>query len=257
MISIPIILSTAAIYTCAYSSVLYNKYLASLITPKTFKKNKKTSTYPFENYKFAHELVTYAMSTIHGTTIATVSLLNLLGVIPTYYVYNTYCFSIGYFISDIGYLLLTSNHLHNFLGNYKSFLGLEYLLQFTKHDLLLIIHHILVIHYEIFTVNSTGYLKVASLYYFSKIFLAEYAVIPLNMCWYLKNTVVNYKESHIYKANGILLLVTYFLFRVVNFILILYNLYVDNLMLYGMLGLPIIGMNYYWFYKICRSVKSE
>lgn len=252
-----IIFSTAAIYTSLYLSVMFNKYLAIAITPKTFKKNKKTSVYPFENYKSAHELVAYAMSTIHGVTIATVSLLNLCSIVPNYYVYNTYYFSIGYFIADIGYLLLTSQHLNNFVENNSSYLGLDHLIQFAKYDLLLIIHHLLVIHYEIFTINCEGYLRLIALYYFNKIFLSEYAVVPLNICWYFKNSVVNYRENPLFKVSGVLLFVTYFRFRIVNFTLILYNLYVDDFMLYGMLGIPIIGMNYYWFYKICKSVMNN
>jgi len=82
--------------------------------------------------------------------------------------------------------------------------------------------------------------------------LAEYSVLTLNYSWYLVNT----KQDYSYKMviSSLLTLVLYLITRVVNFTVLIYNFWSDDLIPAIVLMMPLFLINYYWFYKLmCKA----
>lgn len=216
------------IYTYLYYLSLNNIYFITVITPKNYS----------ESLHGSHKLVSYGFSTLHAIFISFVATLYLLDIIDNYDIKQAFFISISYYLADIYYVS----------DSVKKFKKLEY---FT------ICHHIVMIlmcYVLIIEIYNDMNLENTLLYYFNRGLLAEYSVIPLNYTWYLVNT----KQDGSTKMfiSSILTLVLYFITRIVNFTLIIYNLWNYNLLLVVTLFLPLFLINYYWFYKLmCKAVR--
>lgn len=216
------------IYTYLYYLSLNNIYFITVITPKNYS----------EPLHGSHKLVSYGFSTLHAIFISFVATLYLLDIIDNYDIKQAFFISISYYLADIYYVS----------DSVKKFKKLEY---FT------ICHHIVMIlmcYVLIIEIYNDMNLENTLLYYFNRGLLAEYSVIPLNYTWYLVNT----KQDGSTKMfiSSILTLVLYFITRIVNFTLIIYNLWNYNLLLAVTLFLPLFLINYYWFYKLmCKAVR--
>ncbi len=92
------------------------------------------------------------------------------------------------------------------------------------------------------------------LYYMNKGLLAEYAVPTLNYAWYLVNT--KQANSNQIFITSLLTLVLYFITRVLNFTILIFNFWYDDLIPAIILMMPLFLVNYYWFYKLCCKAKS-
>ena len=84
----------------------------------------------------------------------------------------------------------------------------------------------------------------------SSIYLSEISVLPFNICYIsIKEKKTN---TALFKYSSICTLISYFLFRVVNFSYINYFLYRKNNYSY-VLFTPFVFLNYYWYYKIVKK----
>lgn len=214
------------IYTYTYRLVLNNRNVAMWITPNGFKKD----------LKYAYEIVGYGLSTVHGGILAISATGYLCGWLSPGFMDNIFRISIGFLCADIFYLLETGLIIN------KSFQIME---------IMLILHHFIMIFYKHFLLYSNVDIIESARFYLNQMYLAEYAVLPLNYCWYLINT--NQCNGLKFKMASILLIITYFVSRVMNFSIMMYNVWQDGLIRYILLGLPIILMNYYWFILLLKK----
>jgi len=179
-----------------------------------------------------HLLVSYLNSTIHASVLSVIVSLYLMDIVGIIWLENAFRFSIGYLLVDIIYIFDEN-------VNYDMSI---------MTTLLTIIHHLLTINYEnlIFVVDDN--LIELARYVLSRSILSELAVIPLNYAWYLINT----KQSNSFKFNiaSSITIISYFLFRIVNFTELYYELYMLEQYFYLGIGIPIGILNYYWFYKL-------
>jgi len=216
------------IYTYLYYLAFNNTYFAMAITLKNYSEDLHSS----------HKLVSYGFSTLHAIFISVCATLYLLDIIDNYYIKQAFFISISYYLADIYYVSDSVKKLNK----------LEY---FT------ICHHIVMIlmcYVLIIEIHNDMNLENTLIYYFNRGLLAEYSVIPLNYSWYLVNTKQD-GSSNMF-ISSILTLVLYFITRIVNFTLIIYNLWNYNLLLAVTLFLPLFLINYYWFYKLmCKAVR--
>lgn len=216
------------IYTYLYYLAFNNTYCAMAITLKNYSEDLHSS----------HKLVSYGFSTLHAIFISVCATLYLFNIIDNYDIKQAFFISISYYLADIYYVSDSVKKLNK----------LEY---FT------ICHHIVMIlmcYVLIIEIHNDMNLENTLIYYFNRGLLAEYSVIPLNYTWYLVNT----KQDGTTKMfiSSILTLVLYFITRIVNFTLIIYNLWNYNLLLAVTLFLPLFLINYYWFYKLmCKAVR--
>jgi hypothetical protein len=219
---------TYLIYTYLYYLSFNNTYFAMAITPKNYS----------EEFHSSHKLVAYGVSTLHAIFISFSATLYLLDIIDNYDIKQAYFISISYYFADIYYVS----------DSVKKLKKLEY---FT------ICHHIVMIlmcYLLIVEIHNDINLENTLLYYFNRGLLAEYSVIPLNYTWYLVNTKQDGSNNMF--ISSILTLVLYFITRIVNFTLVIYNLWNYNLLLAVTLFLPLFLINYYWFYKLmCKAVR--
>jgi len=216
------------IYTYLYYLAFNNTYFAMAITPKKYSKDLHSS----------HKLVAYGFSTLHAIFISFSATLYLLDIIDNYDIKQAFFISISYYLADIYYV---SNSV-------KKLKKLEYF-TICHHTLMILMCYVLIIE-----IHNDINLENTLIYYFNRGLLAEYSVIPLNYTWYLVNT----KQDGTTKMfiSSILTLVLYFITRIVNFTLIIYNLWNYNLLLAVTLFLPLFLINYYWFYKLmCKAVR--
>ncbi len=84
--------------------------------------------------------------------------------------------------------------------------------------------------------------------------LAECSVFTLNYSWYLVNT--NQTDSNQMVISSVLTLVLYFITRVLNFTILIFNFWYDDLIPTIILMMPLFLVNYYWFYKLCSKAKN-
>ena len=223
--------SNYLIYTYLYYLSFNNVYFAMSITPKNY----------IESLHGSHKLVSYGFSTLHSIFISLYATLYLLNIIDNYDIKQGFFISMGYYSADIYYVINSVKKL-------------------TKIEYFTICHHIIMIlmYYAIFikinTFNNIINLENTLLYYMNRGLLAEYSVITLNYAWYLVNT--NQDTSNKMFISSILTLVLYFITRVVNFTLHIYNFWNDDLVHLIALLMPILLINYYWFYKlICKAIR--
>jgi len=204
-----------------------------------------------------YELVAYSMSALNAVIISVFSSIYLLSYYALgandassstgglqYGLEIVYKFSMGYYIADIIYVLSVAYSDKN-----KGRIAM-----ISMQDAFFILHHVIVIYYQAFTIDDRNELASTARYYFSYCFLSEYAVLPLNYGWYLINT--NQTKNKKFIITGIITIIVYFLSRIVNFAMILYFIWLDGLLSYGLIAVPLIAMNYYWFYKLlCKVIR--
>ena len=82
--------------------------------------------------------------------------------------------------------------------------------------------------------------------------LSEYSTVTLNICWYLNDR--KQTDNIVYKVSGILTLLLYIPFRLISFPHILIKLILNNYIILASLDASVIGLNYYWFYKLVKRV---
>ena len=216
------------IYTYLYYLAFNNTYFAMSITPKNYSEELNSS----------HKLVSYGFSTLHALFISVCATLYLVNIIDNYDIKQAFFISISYYLADIYYVSDSVKKLNK----------LEYF-TICHHIVMILMCYVLIIEIH----NDTN-LENTLLYYFNRGLLAEYSVIPLNYSWYLVNTKQDSTNNML--ISSILTLVLYFITRIVNFTLIIYNLYNYKLLLAVTLFLPLFLINYYWFYKLmCKAVR--
>jgi hypothetical protein len=188
----------------------------------------------YKNFKLPkYELVASILSTIHSIIISIASILYINNYIDNKTVLNTFIFSLAYYCSDIIYVFITKINVS------------EYTL-----------HHSVIITVILYSIYLTQEYNIKStesnfgLYYLSYSLLSEIAVIPLNVCWYLKNTSETYSK-YTYIFWGVTLLVTYYFSRIINFTILIVDLINFEYYFVSVIVTPIIMLNYYWFCKLC------
>ncbi len=247
------------VYMLLFDQARNNDVFRNLICPKTY----------IKTIDKCYELIGYGMSAVNALVISVFSSIYLLA----YYTDTisddlqfglklVYQFSMGYYIADtvcILYLAFSSyrnanTEQPNEQPNEQKSRKRKRSMIISMQDAFFILHHIIVIYYQAFTIDDRNELASTARYYFSYCFLSEYAVLPLNYGWYLINT--NQTKNKKYIITGIITIIVYFLSRIVNFPMILYILWLDGLLSYGLLAVPLIAMNYYWFYKLlCKVIR--
>lgn len=91
-------------------------------------------------------------------------------------------------------------------------------------------------------------------YFVGKAYLAESSTIFLNNCWLLiKN---NKKNSLSFKINSVFLLIMFFIFRIINFSVILYEIINLKYNYFIILHLPLTVLNYVWFFKLLKKSRE-
>ena len=216
------------IYTYLYYLSLNNIYFTTLITPKNYSDPLHSS----------HKLISYGFSTLHAIFISFSATLYLLNIIDNYDIKQAYFISISYFLADIYYVSDSVTKLKK----------LEYF-TICHHIVMILMYYILIIE-----IHNDINLENTLLYYFNRGILAEYSVIPLNYSWYLVNTKQDASNNMF--ISSLLTLVLYFFTRIINFTLLMYNLWNYNLLHAVVLFLPLFLINYYWFYKLmCKALR--
>ena len=216
------------IYTYLYYLSFNNIYFAQAITPINY----------IEPIHGSHKLVAYGFSTLHAIFISFSATLYLFNIIDTYDIKQAFFISISYFLADIYYVS----------DSVKKLKKLEYF-TICHHIIMIVMYYVLIVE-----IHNDINLENTLLYYFNRGLLAEYSVIPLNYTWYLVNTKQDGSNNMF--ISSILTLVLYFITRIVNFTLVIYNLWNYNLLLAVILFLPLFLINYYWFYKLmCKAVR--
>jgi len=114
----------------------------------------------------------------------------------------------------------------------------------SKSSFLFYIHHLSFVFIYLCFNNLFDIYK----YELNNFFLCEISQIFLIHCW-LSLTFFNKKY---FKINAILLLLTYFIFRVINFTYYTYLSLVTNLYIFP-ICLTILSMNLYWFYLLIKK----
>ena len=216
-------------YVYLYKLTFMDFYFAKSITPINYS----------EPYYGSHKIVSYGFSTLNAIVLASFSTLYLLNIIDNYTIKQVYFISMSYYLGDLYYVIDSTNKL-------------------TKLDYFTLCHHsvMIVMYYVIFILNSNNNddnnnLETTLLYYMNRGILAEYSVLTLNYSWYLVNT--KQENSTKMLISSLLTLVLYFITRVVNFTVLIYNFWSDDLIPAIALMLPLFLINYYWFYKLMRK----
>lgn len=118
---------------------------------------------------------------------------------------------------------------------------------FKKKEIQYIVHHFImfICVLPMFTLNNhPKYYH----YYIARALSSESSTIFLNNCWLLiKN---NKLDTSLFKVNSLLTLLCFTFFRIINFTLIIYNIYYLEYYNYILCALPLTLMNYYWYYKL-------
>ncbi len=183
---------------------------------------------PLSHYLFkkvsAHQIAGYLCSTIHATFITIASSLYLGGKISIHHWKKSLICTKGYLIAEFIIFVLYGDDV-------------EYLMY---------LHHFLFFFLVVFYENSApGYLAQGV--------LAEVTATPLNLIMYLK--AIEYpQDSMVFLGLATILLVLFLLFRIVNFTHIAYKIFTIYPLYYFLFFLPILLMNYYWFYLLCQHV---
>jgi hypothetical protein len=189
---------------------------------------------PLTNFEFT-AMYASTIQSVFITIYAVLYIYNYITDVQT--VAKIFSISLGYYLSDIMYVLYSRINI------------LQYL-----------IHHISIICMICYTlsfnrINDVYWLNFC-IEYLSYGLLAEMAVLPLNICWYYKNTGKPLKSIG-FIISAILLVITYYFSRVINFTIILINLIGLEYYCISTLISPIIILNYYWFIKICMMFHNK
>lgn len=132
----------------------------------------------------------------------------------------------------------------------------EYKRCFIEHDYLMMIHHLIMClsilsPYLIYY----GFLNIPNIHYIlARIFVCEIS----NVFLWTVALMYKYKktENIIFKSFGNITLITYFILRVYNFTDMLIYFYMNNIMISFYAMIPILIMNYYWFYSLVKRAIS-
>ena len=208
------------IYTYIYKLSFNNSYFAMSITPPNY-------ILPIEA---SHKLVTNIFSTIHASFIALFATLYLYNIIDNYVIKQAFFISMSYYLADLFYTITST----------KKLLMLDYFI---------ICHHFVIFYYHnLVFIQNDPILENNLLFYLNRGYIAEYSLVSLNYSWYLINT----KQDNGIKMiiSSITTLVLYFITRILNFTVLLYKVWQDDLLLVSIVVIPLMMINYYWFYKI-------
>jgi hypothetical protein len=213
------------IYIYLYKLSFNNIYFALSITPKQYS----------EPIHGSHKLITCGFSTIHSIFMSLCSTIYLLQIIDNYYIKQALFISMNYYLADIYYVITSSKNINS-------------------TDYCIIIHHIILVYYQVYIFIQTDMiLEYYLLYYLNRGLLSEYSIPFLNYSWYLINT--NQTNSKKLFVSSIITIILYFITRVCNFTLLIYNFWIDGLLLVGIFTIPLFLINYYWFYKLfCKAL---
>jgi len=173
-----------------------------------------------DDYK-SYKLASYINSYFVSICVSTNCILNLFNFSDKRY-YNTMDLLFAYFLYDTIAMLCFD----------------------FKKSFLFYIHHLSFVFTYLYFNNLFDIYK----YEINNFFLCEISQIFLIHCW-LSLTFFNKKY---FKINAILLLLTYFIFRVINFTYYTYLSLVTNLYIFP-ICLTILSMNLYWFYLLIKK----
>lgn len=211
-------------YNYFYSLSLNNRYFIMLITPKNYSDPE------------TNKLISYGFSTINAALLSICATLYLYKIIDDYEVKQLFFISMGYYLADAVCIFESGKKL-------------------TKLDYFIICHHFVLVYYEIYVFTQTDINVIKKEFnYFIKGLIAEYSLISLNYAWYLINTRQNNTNKMI--ISSVVTLILYFFTRILNFTFILYNVYSDGFILISIISVPLVLINYFWFYKLCfKAIK--
>jgi len=213
-------------YTYFYKLCITNRFFSMFIAPINY----------IEPLSKSHKIISYTYSSIHSIFIAFFSSLYIFGIIGRYGLTQSFFISMSYYLADIVYIIDTSEKISN-------------------HNYYILLHHMIIIYYQIFSYIQNDSIKIYyGLFYLSRAFIAEYSVLPLNYCWYLLHT----KQENTNKMiiSSILTLILYFLTRVINLSMVVYDIWINGYFIFSLVGLPLVLLNYYWFYKLTYKAYS-
>ena len=219
-------LSVYIIYTYLYRLSLIDIHFIKFITPTNYS----------DIHYGSHKIIAYSFSTIHALFIALCATLYVLNIIGNYSIKQFFFISMSYYFADLYYDISSTTKLTKL--NYFAF---------CHHIIMIIIYYII-----FFQINNDINLENSLLKYMNRGLMSEYSVPILNYSWYLINT----KQDKTVKMliSSVLTLILYFITRVVNFTVILYNFWRDDLLLVIAIMLPLFLINYFWFYKLtCKA----
>ncbi len=227
---IKLFVSTFSIYIIIFMTSYINYDFSVYITPSNF----------IKGHLYSHELVSYCMSTIHSIITGTYGLAYFLNLISLDNLYSGYHFSLGYFSADIVYFILISESLKDL-----------------KKNMWVIFHNIILILMLVGSFIENSYDEEKRAFYLAMGLIAEYSFIPLNICWYIKNTNKYYYFDQEFIMYTKILIVTYFVTCVINLSYILHCLYLENMFIDIIISTPITLLNYWWFYKLIHMILKK
>lgn len=203
-----------------YASLPYNTKIIKY-TPKTIIEQNIPYT----------AFYSYIFSTLHAIFISTNSILYLNNHISKTSYINSLYYTYYYMISDIFIM-----HKVNYFKKIRTFMT---------------IHHLLLV-YNIIKVSNNLIQHNNITHIVARLFLAEIAVIFMNMNWFLIK--FSKKNTNAFVISNSLFKVSYYIFRILNFSKIMLNYMKEEENYYRnkeFLSLAIIViLNYYWFFNI-------
>jgi len=158
-------------------------------------------------------------------------------------------FSVAYYTE-----LITEDFYKNTLGISLTYFLYDSINLVKKKDYQLLLHH-LVVSISLVPLISPFVEKnvqVKDYYlYIARFFLSEITTIFLNNSWILYNTKQTYTK--LFRINTYILLFLTFIIRVCFITYLNYIIYMDNLINFLGLSIPLTLLNYYWFYKLSKK----
>ena len=182
--------------------------------------------------EYLYKINTYAllsyMISLYHSVIVSYNSINYL----CYSNFNNFyiTFSITYFIADL------------YVINNMSYLK--------KNKIPMTIHHIITILGG-FYFHSIEFSNEKNLVY-SLLSLSEISTIFFNICWYIIK--FNYQYTKIYKIFNTLTKISYFIFRILNFPLLIYLFYLYEYNFLFILQIPLTILSFYWF---CKNINRD
>lgn len=233
----PLIITSFYDISCLYGVIVYaiysNIYSESKHNQKLIKFFKPTNS--IEPYTKCHRLIEYGFSTIHASFTAIMATLYILQYINDESFLWGLKLSIGYYLADCIVIIDTIKSNKNI----------------KLQDYFTLLHHFIVIYYEIlFITRDKTLIENRGLYFFSNLFVAEYSLIPLNYSWYLLHIDEGNSIKFIFAS--VITLILYFFTRVINITIILGQMWYDDFISINYISIMLI-INYYWFYKLVNK----
>jgi len=109
----------------------------------------------------------------------------------------------------------------------------------------------MLIHHLILFIGTYNYYVILYPYQIALALLSETSNQFLYIGWFLIKK--NLKNTMIFKINGIILLILFFLFRVINFTYLSFFIFTNCSFYENILFLPITLLNYYWFFLLVKK----